>query len=155
MSNHGRELAIQIYLTKNLFQTLFARQRITMHVFFHLNMKAIISLHVLIYHERICQATHFGVLLTITTKVLEYAKIAVLQVISTQFDKRLIILLTACFFQFADFHQDQFVMFLEHTIVQHLNVTANQTMKGNCVKDVIGVNFLLCLLKGLMALLIQ
>ena len=54
-----------------------------MHVFFHLNMKAIISLRVLIYYEKICQATHFGVLLTITTKVLEYAKIAVLQVINT------------------------------------------------------------------------
>ena len=54
-----------------------------MHVFFHLNMKAIISLHAMINHERICQATHFGVLLTKTTKVLEYAKIAVLQVNNT------------------------------------------------------------------------
>ena len=46
-------------------------------------------------------------------------------------------------------------MFLEHTIVQVLNVTANQNMMGNCVKNVIGGNFLLCLLEGLMSLLIQ
>ena len=46
-------------------------------------------------------------------------------------------------------------MFLEHTIVQVLNVTANQNMMGNCVKNVIGVNFLLCRLKELMGLLIQ
>ena len=54
-----------------------------MHAFFHLIMKATISPHVMINHERICQATHFGVQLMKTTKVLEYAKIAVLQVNNT------------------------------------------------------------------------
>ena len=80
MSNHGRELAIQIYLTKNLFQTLFARQRITMHAFFLLNMKATIFLRVLINLERICLPIHFGVQSIKATKVLEFVNIVVLKV---------------------------------------------------------------------------
>ena len=54
-----------------------------MHALFHLNMKATISQHVMINHERICHIIHFGVQLMKTTKVLEYAKIAAQQVINT------------------------------------------------------------------------
>ena len=46
-------------------------------------MKATISHHAMINPERIYHKTHFGVQLMKTTKVLEYAKIAVLQVINT------------------------------------------------------------------------
>ena len=81
--NQGHESIIHIALQKILLQTLSARQMITTNAFFLLNLTAIISLHASINHERICQATHFGVLLTKTTKVLEYAKIAVLQVNNT------------------------------------------------------------------------
>ena len=64
-------------LNEKLFQTQYARQGITINVFFLSNMKATISPHVMIKHERICQATHFGVQLMKTTKVLESVEIVV------------------------------------------------------------------------------
>ena len=54
-----------------------------MHALFLLNMKATISQHVMINHERICRITHFGVQLMKTTKVLEYAEIVVPKVSDT------------------------------------------------------------------------
>ena len=57
-----------------------------MHAFFLLNMRAIISQHVMINHERICQATHFGVQLIRTLKVLEFVEIVALKVRTMIFD---------------------------------------------------------------------
>ena len=67
----------------NWFQTLSARQMITINAFFLLNMKATIFLPAMINHERIYQVTHFGVQLIKNTKVLEYVGIVVPKVSDT------------------------------------------------------------------------
>ena len=64
----------------NWFQTLSARQMITINAFFLLNMKATIFLPAMINHERIYQVTHFGVQLIKNTKVLEYVETVALKV---------------------------------------------------------------------------